>query len=158
MLLADLGVVVSKRQLVRLLIDDQDAFLDEARDVLSAGLDTAAWITVDDTGARHKAKNGVCTQIGNDAFTSFSTTGSKSRLNFLEVLNAGCTTHVVNDAAVAYMRERNLSGAVIGQLTNHADTQFVDRAAWTAHLEVLGITKLDATPNPKFPDRQRTIP
>ena len=44
--------MISKRQLVRLLIDDQDAFLDEARDVLSAGLDAAAWVTVDDTGAR----------------------------------------------------------------------------------------------------------
>ncbi len=54
-LLADLGVIVSKRQLVRLLIDNQDAFLDEAREVLRTGLDTAPWITVDDTGARHKA-------------------------------------------------------------------------------------------------------
>ncbi|MFZ1101265.1 MAG: hypothetical protein WAN86_00005, partial [Hyphomicrobiaceae bacterium] len=42
----------------------------------------------DDTGARHKAQNGVCTQLGNDAFTAFVTTGSKSRLNFLELLNA----------------------------------------------------------------------
>ena len=56
-LLADLGVSLSKRQLVRLLIDGQDAFLDEARDVLRTGLDTAPWITVDDTGARHKAKD-----------------------------------------------------------------------------------------------------
>ena len=147
-LLADLGVIVSKRQLVRLLIDGQDAFLDEARDVLSTGLDAAAWITVDDTGARHKAKNGVCTQIGNDQFASFSTTGSKSRLNFLELLNAGTTTHTINEAAIAYMRERNLSGAVIGLLTNHADAQFADRAAWAAHLELLGITKLDVTPDP----------
>jgi Transposase IS66 family len=147
-LLADLGVIVSKRQLVRLLIDGQDAFRDEAREVLSAGLDTASWITVDDTGARHKAKNGVCTQIGNDQFTSFSTTGSKSRLNFLEVLNAGCTTHTVNDAAVAYMHERNLSGTVIGLLTKHADTQFADRAAWSTHLDLLGIAKLDVTPDP----------
>ena len=113
-LLTDLGVVVSKRQLVRLLIDDQDAFVDEACDVLRAGLDQASWIAVDDTGARHKAKNSVCTQIGNDQFTSFSTTGSKSRLNFLELLNAGSTTHLINDAGLAYMREHNLSGAVVG--------------------------------------------
>lgn len=147
-LLADLGVVVSKRQLVRLLIDGQDAFLDEAREVLCAGLDEASWITVDDTGARHKAKNGVCTQIGNDRFTSFSTTGSKSRLNFLELLNAGETTHLVNDAAVAYMRERNLSGAVIGLLSAHTTKRFVDRATWTAHLHALGITALDVHPDP----------
>jgi hypothetical protein len=39
-----------------------------ARDTLRAGLSSAAWITVDDTGARHKATNGFCTQIGNAHF------------------------------------------------------------------------------------------
>ena len=51
----------------------------------------------------------MCTQIGNDQFTSFTTTGSKSRLNFLELLNAGDATQLVNDAGLAYMREHNLS-------------------------------------------------
>jgi hypothetical protein len=39
----------------RLLIGGQDGFLAEARDVLPAGLVSAACITVDDTGARHRA-------------------------------------------------------------------------------------------------------
>jgi len=41
---------------MRLLNKDQDGFLAEARDVLRAGLISAAWITVDDTGARHKVR------------------------------------------------------------------------------------------------------
>jgi acetate kinase len=53
-----IGIEVSKRQVVRLLIGRQGRFLDEAREVLRAGLETAAWVTVDDTGARHKAANG----------------------------------------------------------------------------------------------------
>jgi hypothetical protein len=90
-LLEAIGIEVSKRQVVRLLIGRQGRFLDEAREVLrptdqvrglkAHGLETAAWVTVDDTGARHKASNGYCTQIGNDHFTWFGTTGSKSRLN-----------------------------------------------------------------------------
>jgi Transposase IS66 family len=88
-LLCGLGIFISKRQVVRMLIDGQDGFLTEARDVLRAGLSSAAWITVDDTGARHKAANGFCTQIGNAHFAWFGTTGSKSRLNFLELLRAG---------------------------------------------------------------------
>ena len=119
-LLQGLGVDISKRQLVRLLIKSQDAFLGEARDVLRTGLGAASWITVDDTGARHKAKNGVCTHIGNDQFAAFITTGSKSRLNFLELLNAGDTTHLINDAALTYMREHNLSGKVIALLSGQA--------------------------------------
>jgi hypothetical protein len=135
-----IGVGISKRQLVRLLIDGQEEFLAEARDVLRAGLETASWITVDDTGARHKGANGVCTQIGNDNFAWFGTTGSKSRLNFLDLLRAGHTDYVINDAALSYMRERALSGPVIARLAEHPDRQFADTAAWQAHLERLGIT------------------
>ena len=59
-----LGLSISKRQVMRLLIDRHDAFLAESRDVLRAGLQTASWVTVDDTGARHAGRNGFCTQIG----------------------------------------------------------------------------------------------
>ena len=41
------GIVISKRQLVRLLIAGQDGFLAENREVLRAGLSSAAWVTVD---------------------------------------------------------------------------------------------------------------
>ena len=58
-------------------------------------------MSVDDTGARHQAKNGFCTQIGDDRFTAFRTTGSKSRLNFLGLLRAGHTDFVLNDIAFA---------------------------------------------------------
>ena len=143
-----IGVSISKRQVMRLLIVGQDAFLAEARDVLRAGLQTASWITVDDTGARHKAANGFCTQIGNDNFAWFGTTDSKSRLNFLDLLRAGYTDYVVNDAALSYMHGRALAGPIIARLADHPDKQFADPAAWQAHLERLGITALTVTPNP----------
>lgn len=143
-----IGIDVSKRQLMRLLIAGQEVFLDEARDVLRAGLEAASWISVDDTGARHQGKNAICTQIGNDHFTWFTTTLSKSRLNFLECLRAGHTDYVVNDAALAYMRERALAGPVIASLASHAERYFVDAEAWTAHLRRLGISDLTITPDP----------
>jgi hypothetical protein len=34
----------------------------------AAAVAAGEWITVDDTGARHKAANGFCTQIGNAHF------------------------------------------------------------------------------------------
>ncbi len=69
-----IGMRISKRQVMRLLIDGQERFIEEAREVLRTGLKRAAWVTVDDTGARHKAANGFCTQIGNDRFAWFGTT------------------------------------------------------------------------------------
>jgi hypothetical protein len=68
-LLQSVGVAISKREIQRLLTEGQDGFLAENRDVLRAGLQTSPWISVDDTGARHKAANGYCTQIGNQPTT-----------------------------------------------------------------------------------------
>ena len=147
-LLRDLGIFISKRQVVRLLIEGQDGFLAEARDVLRAGLSSAAWITVDDTGARHKASNGFCTQIGNAHFAWFGTTASKSRLNFLALLRAGYDDYVINAEAVAYMRERALAGHVIARLIEHPDRCFAGQKAWNAHLEKLGISTLTVHPDP----------
>jgi hypothetical protein len=146
--LRTIGLAISTRQVMRLLIESQQRFLDEARDVLRAGLAQAAWITVDDTGARHKAANGTCTQIGNDHFAWFGTTASKSRLNFLELLRAGHSDYVINAEALTYMRDRALSGPVIQQLATQPKRSFPDQAAWHAHLERLGITDLKVNPDP----------
>src|SRR5437763_15803611 len=147
-LLQAIGVSSSRRQVVRLLIDEQDDFLTESREVLRAGLETADWVTVDDTGARHGGANAVCTQIGNDTFAWFGTTGSKSRLNFLDLLRAGHTDYVVNDAALDYMRDHALAGTLVQRLVAHQQRQFADETAWLGHLEQLGLTGLQVTPDP----------
>ena len=141
-LLNSLGLVISKRQVLRLLISDVATFGGEANAVLRAGLESAPWITVDDTGARHRARNGVTTQIGDDRFTFFATTFSKSRTNFLELLRADYRDYVINAEALAYMRERHLAGTVIEQLDGHDQKAFADQAAWSQHLDQLGISKL----------------
>ena len=146
--LSSLGVAISKRQVVRLLTAGSAALIAEGKAVLRAGLETAPWITVDDTGARHRAANGVTTQIGDDRFTAFATSFSKSRRNFLEILRAGHDDYVVNDDAFAYMHQHGLAGPVIDQLAAHPIRRFAARPAWQAHLEALGITRLEGTPDP----------
>ena len=47
-LLRSLGILICKREVLRLLIERQDDFLTEARDILRAGLSSADWITVDE--------------------------------------------------------------------------------------------------------------
>jgi hypothetical protein len=147
-LLRALGVAISKRQLMRLLIADKEPFLDEAREVLRAGLANAAWISVDDTGARHQGRNATCTQIGNEHFAWFATTGSKSRLNFLELLRAGHSDYVVNDEALAYMRDRALPQHAIARLVEHPDKHFADQHAWTSHLQRLGFPDIKHSLDP----------
>ena len=90
----------------------------------------------------------MTTQIGDRRFTYFATTFSKSRQNFLQLLRAGHADYVLNAAAFAYMRKHSLADPVIGQLMANEDKSFGDATAWSAHLNELGIDKLEVTPDP----------
>ena len=147
-LLNDAGLGISKRTVQRMLNEDAAGPVAEAREILKAGLASASWIAVDDTGARHGARNGYCTVIGNEAFTHFRSSEAKTRLNLFDHLNAGDERLILNGAAFAHMRRLNLSGTVIRTLANHPRKLFPDRASWTAHLGALGIPALTATPDP----------
>jgi FtsZ-binding cell division protein ZapB len=70
-ILNSIGVEISKRQVVRLLTTDLDPFVEEDNAVLHAGLVSAPFVIVDDTGARHIRRNAFTTQIGGErAFRS----------------------------------------------------------------------------------------
>jgi hypothetical protein len=55
--LRGLGLRISKGQIVTILTANKDVFHAEKDAILEAGLATAAWVTVDDTGARHAGAN-----------------------------------------------------------------------------------------------------
>ncbi len=147
-LLRSLGVSISKRQVQRLLMEKHGDFIAEAQAVLRAGLETAAFVSAGDTGARHAGQNRFCTRIGNDWFTWFGTRASKSRLNFLDLLRAGHTDYVLNDAAYDYMRRHDLSGPATGLLTAGPRTQFDDQAAWLTHPGRPGFNTMTVKPDP----------
>jgi hypothetical protein len=145
-----MGVEISKRQIVRILTEDTELFREEARAVLRAAFAKAKWIAVDDTGARHKGKNGYCTQIGNNDFTFFATTTSKSRINFLALLRAGYTDYVLNDFAFDSMKKRNMPDWAIAKLEEHSQRHFADEAAWVNHLVERGLVNIKVHPNPEL--------
>jgi hypothetical protein len=84
-----------------LLSGHNAAFFADKDQVLAVGLEVSTFITVDDSGARHPGRNGYVTQIGNDVFAWFSSTERKSRINFLQLLQAGGTVYCCNDEALA---------------------------------------------------------
>ena len=142
-----MGVVISKRQVVRLLTAKLETFRAEDEAVLKAGL-CGAYVTVDDTGARHAGKNGYTTQIGSYNFTTFRTGPSKSRLAFLSRLCGGVSLYVINDAALAYMEERNLPQIVIGKFKEHKARIFSSAGDWESHLHALGLSAMKVAPDP----------
>jgi hypothetical protein len=146
-LLNGMGVVISKRQVVRLLTVKLDTFRAEDAAVLEAGL-TGAYVTADDTGARHAGKSAYTTQIGADTFTVFRTGPSKSRLAFLSRLCGATAFYVINDAALGYMKDRQLPQAIIDKFADHEERIFSSPEGWERHLQALGLTELKVTPDP----------
>lgn len=147
-LLAGMGLEISKRQVVRLISHGLEALAAEDHEVLRTGLETARWITVDDTSSRHGAKDGFVTQLGDNRFAAFRTTCSKSRRAFLATLQAGRASFVVNDQALAYMRQHIKQAPLLGALAAHPERHFTDQAAWQAHLEALGFENTMIGPSP----------
>jgi hypothetical protein len=146
-LLNGMGVVISKRQVVRLLTARLETFRAEDEAVLKAGLG-GAYVTVDDTGARHAGKSGYTTQIGSGRFTVFRTGPSKSRQAFLSRLCGGTGLYVINEAALGYMKDRQLPQTIIDKLADHQERIFSRLADWERHLQTLGLTDLKVTPDP----------
>jgi hypothetical protein len=134
-----LGMRISKGQIVTMLTAYKDVFHAEKDALLEAGLATARWVTVDDTGARHAGHDEYTTHIGDDRFAWFATRSSKSRLNFLDLLRAGYPDYVINATAAAYLVEHKVAEAVIASLLGHERRSFADEAAWQAHLDSLGL-------------------
>jgi hypothetical protein len=103
-LLRDIGVHISKRQVLRLLHDPGGELRAEAEAVRHAGVGSARWLSVDDTGARHRSRNGFCTRVGDHRFTIFATRTSKSRRSFLEMLCGDAPGFTINEAALEHLR------------------------------------------------------
>jgi hypothetical protein len=142
-LLNDIGVEISKRQVVRLLTKNMDGFVAEDAAILHAGLVSAAYVTVDDTGARHARDNFYTTHIGGEHFTVFRTTKTKSRLNFLALLRGNYTDYVLNDAACDYLLQRKADPALITRLRRHGSRYFQNEMPFLRHLMRNGITPAD---------------
>ena len=107
--LRDLGIEISVGQINRILTEEITPFEQEQHQVLRVGLETAQHIHTDDTGAKHQGKNGFCTVIGNEYFAYFKSSNSKSRRNFLEVLQGPSLVYVLNDEAQTYLKQHSLA-------------------------------------------------
>ena len=152
--LHDLEIAISAGQLNHLLSEEQDIFHTEKDALLEAGLQVSTHIQTDDTGARHDGKNGYCTFIGNEFFSWFKSTESKSRENFLELLRAGRADYVLNAGALEpfdcaqgkYMAQHKLPACKLKLLEACAERSrskgksFADKQAWETYLQQVGIS------------------
>jgi len=140
--LLELGIDISAGQINRLLTEGHELFHVEKDGLLPAAREVSAYFQADDTGARHLGKNAYTTVIANPFFASFTTTESKSRINFLKLLAAPHEEYVVGEDALLYMDFQDLSPPVLRRVeaaVRKADRVVVGEAAWERQLTAWGI-------------------
>jgi hypothetical protein len=133
------SIDISAGQLHAILTEHKERFHQEKAEVLAAGLAESSVIGTDDTGARHQGKNGYCTVIGNDLFAYIESSDSKSRLNFLSVLQGPERTYAINETTLAYWQRQKLPAATLAALTQ-GPQEVAGADAWTARLAELALT------------------
>jgi hypothetical protein len=139
--LHELGIDISTGKLNNILIENKERFHQEKDQILAVGLRVSSYVNVDDTGARHQGQNGYCTHIGNEAFSWFESTESKSRINFLKLLHAGHSDYLINMEAIAYMEVNKFPKYVLSSITAKLGAVFANDSQWDQFLTDSGIVK-----------------
>ena len=139
--LRDVGVDISSGELSNLLTQKLDEFHEEKAEILTVGMAVSQVLHTDDTGARHAGKSGYCTHIGNELFAWFSSTESKSRINFLECLSEGVERrYILNEGALEYMAQQKLPKALQAALNNQ-QVDIDNQKEWEQWLTAHGIKR-----------------
>lgn len=135
------GTLISAGQLNNILIENKDAYRAEVQELLPVGVKAENQIQVDDTGGRHKGKNQYTTVIGNRWFSVFTTTESKSRVNFLKLLQGNKEEYVINEDTVEYLQRLEASDYLPGYVTLSFGEEFTTSTDWELFLQERNITK-----------------
>jgi len=142
----DLGVDISAGQISNILLNGHDAFHDEKDQLLPAAREVSDHLHCDDTSARHQGKAAVCTHIGNELFASFSTTDSKSRLNFLRLLCQGdAEQYRWCEESLESLRAFGVSKKLLAKMSVKSDGVWQNRDVWEQQLKKWRLKPKDKT-------------
>ena len=136
--LDEIGFDISAGQLNSLLLDGHHIFHQEKEELLETGLKHFPYVAVDDTGARHKEQNGFCTYIGNNFFTYFESTKSKSRINFLELLRGKDTNYIFTQESLVYMEQKGITGCHLKRFKGLIGRKIENNDKWLKFLKTIG--------------------
>ena len=125
------------------MIENKEAYHAEKLSLLEKAIELGGELRTDDTGARHLSKNGYCNCINSDLFTYFTTSYSKSRINFLEILRLDRADYELNQTALEYMQNEKLPTKYYDVLLasyENGECTFKDKASLEAYFELHNFT------------------
>lgn len=135
-----MGINISVGEIENILRDAAEQFKSEKEDILHAGMRCSSYFQTDDTGARHAGKNGFCTVVGNDLFAYYASTASKSRINFLKILQGKNTDFVINESTVEYCKLHKFKDKLFEFVQQNKNKIVNSDDEWKVFLEQYGMT------------------
>lgn len=140
--LQDWGVIISEGTIDRLLSQGHEAFHAEKDALLPAARPISKYFQVDDTPARHQGRNGHTHCLCNEFFTSFTSTDTKSRLNFLQLIRVPFDDYVLGGDACEYLEFYDFPQRRLAELRKHIGQGLViiGSEAWEQQLAAWEIT------------------
>ena len=133
------GIEISEGQVHNLLMSESAAYSQASEAILTAGLEEAPYIRVDDTGAKHQHKNNYCTHIGGKNFAYYKTTASKSRENFLKILLQGEEGYIINEAFIWHLFQSGVEDDVLNRFEEYSGKRYETRKGLNRLVNSLGI-------------------
>ncbi len=138
--LREYGIDISSGQLNAILLDGHEAFHAEKDALLPTAREVSNVLHTDDTSARHRGQNAVCTHFGNPFFASFHTTDSKSRLNFLRLLCQPQERYTINEDMLLSLELLGAPRGLLDQMAQLPESEWFGREAFDEQLDRLKIT------------------
>ncbi|MFZ0034421.1 MAG: transposase [Sedimentisphaerales bacterium] len=135
------GILISAGQLNNILIENKESFIEEVAELLPVAARIEEQLQTDDTGGRHNGQNQYTTIIGNRWFSIFATTDSKSRVNFLKLLQNGKEEYVINEDALDYLSQVNVPDYLPGYVSLYLGSKFTTLMEWEQFLEERNIVR-----------------
>jgi hypothetical protein len=140
--LHELGIDISAGQISKILLEGHDQLHGEKDELLPVAREVSGYLHCDDTSARHRGQPAVCTHIGNELFASFTTTDSKSRLNFLRLLCQPVEQYRWCEEAQAALELYGAGKRLRQRMAEQPDGCWLGREAWERQLDDWKVTNL----------------
>jgi hypothetical protein len=140
--LHELGIDISAGQISNILLQGHDAFHAEKDELLPVAREVSDHLHCDDTSARHCGQPAVCTHIGNEWFACFTTTDSKSRLNFLRLLCQPVEQYRWCEEALVALELYGAGQQLQQRMAAQPEGCWLGRDAWEEQLTAWNLTNL----------------
>lgn len=116
-LFTDVGILISRGEVSRFLVQGHEGFHAEAQEVLVAGMASSPWQQIDVTPTRVDGQNEACHILCNPLYTAYQTRPSQDRLTVISVLQgAAPRRYRWDEMALVYLTEVGVSQKLLRQV------------------------------------------